>query len=85
MCMKKRTQTTYGLIKIFNAEYQNNLRIHAASKGSGNKITKKIFTLYRKKLSNGTEWLIFHISLATKDHWGNSLINAAFAWFFDVP
>jgi hypothetical protein len=66
-------------------EFQNNRRIHAASRGSGNKISKKIFTLYRKRLANGSEWLIFHISLATKDHWGNNLEMPLLLGLVDVP
>ena len=66
-------------------EYRANLRIHAAAKGSGNKISKKIFTLYRKRLSNGSEWLIFHISIATKDHWGNSLMMPLLLGMYDIP
>ena len=41
--------------------------------------------MYRKRLSNGSEWLIFHISLATKDLWGNSLSMPLLLGFYDRP
>lgn len=66
-------------------EYRNNARLRAAAKGSGHKTTRKIFQLYRKRLSNGTEWLIFHISLATKDTWGNSLTMPLLLGVYDLP
>ena len=65
-------------------EYRNNLRIHAASKGSGNKIAKKIFSLYRKRLANGSEWLMFHISIRTRDHWNNPLSMPLELGFVDL-
>lgn len=81
----KAGATDTWIDKDIKPEYRNNLRIHAASKGSKNKISKKIFTLYRKRLANGTEWLIFHISLATKDHWGNTLTMPLLLGVLDVP
>ena len=82
---EKENANDIWIDKDLKPEYRNNLRIHAASKGSGNKIVKRIFTLYRKRLTNGTEWLIFHISLATKDHWGNNLSMPLLLGFVDVP
>ena len=67
---EKENANDIWIDKDLKPEYRNNLRIHAASKGSGNKIVKKIFTLYRKRLTNGTEWLIFHISLCNKGSLG---------------
>ena len=66
-------------------EYRANLRLHAASRGSGKKISKKIFSLYRRRLANGSEWLIFHIQLSTKDGWNNSLGMPLELGFVDVP
>lgn len=66
-------------------EYRNNAHLRAASKGSGHKIVKKIFQLYRRRLSNGSEWLEFHISLATKDTWGNTLSLPLLLGKYDLP
>ena len=66
-------------------KYRNNLRIHSASKGSGNKIIKKIFSLYRKRLANGSEWLVFHIQLSIKDHWGNNFGMPLELGFYELP
>jgi hypothetical protein len=82
---EKESATEYWTDREIRPEYRNNARIQAASRGSGNKIVKKIFTLYRKRLSNGTEWLIFHISLATKDRWNNTLSMPLLLGFVDVP
>jgi hypothetical protein len=82
---EKNGATNTWTDKDIKPEYRANLRIHAASKGSGKPIVKKIFTLYRKRLANGTEWLIFHISLATKDTWGNTLSMPLLLGFYDLP
>ena len=66
-------------------EYRNNARLQAASKGSGHKISRKIFQLYRKRLANGSEWLIFHITLATKDAWGNILSMPLLLGSYELP
>ena len=56
------------------AEYQNNRRIWAASKGSGNKVKHSIFALYRRKVGR-SEYLFFYDSIRTKDFFGNSLMT----------
>jgi len=66
-------------------EFRNNARIRAASRGSGNKIVKRIFSLYRRRLENGSEWLVFHISISTKDRWGNNLSMPLELGFVDLP
>jgi hypothetical protein len=55
-------------------EYQNNRRIWAASKGSGNKVKHSIFALYRLKVGRN-EYLFFYDSISTKDYFGNSLMT----------
>ena len=55
-------------------EYQNNRRIWAASKGSGNKVKHSIFALYRRKVGKN-EHLFFYDSISTKDYFGNSLMT----------
>lgn len=55
-------------------EYQNNRRIWAASKGSGNKVKHSIFAMYRRKTPRG-EFLFFYDSISTKDYFGNSLMT----------
>ena len=56
------------------AEYQNNRRIWAASKGSHNKVKHSIFALYRRKVGRN-EYLFFYDSISTKDYFGNSLMT----------
>ena len=65
-------------------EYQNNRRIWAASKGSGNKVKHSIFAMYRRKTPIG-EFLFFYDSISTKDFFGNSLMTPVEIGRFSKP
>ena len=82
---EKESATDIWKDRDLKPEYRNNLRIHAASKGLGNKISKKIFYLMRRRFANSKEYHIFHISISTKDHWGNNLSIPLELGFVDLP